>query len=106
MSGTVIVHKNRTNKLQVFMGFDVSADTFASEIRTEPDVGSTLICAWTVGFLTTGTDGKLLLTLDDSVTEDITYNSGYMDLKRTSGGEPYAVFDSPLEVIFRGAVTE
>ena len=29
-----------------------------------------------------------------------------MDLKRVSGGEPLAIFDKPLEVVFQGVVTE
>lgn len=106
MSNKVIVHKNRTNSIQVHLGYDVSDDTITSEIRTEPNVNSTLIATWDVGFLTDGTDGKLVLSLDDEVTAAITVNSGYMDLKRMLGGEPISVFDQPLEVSFRGVVTE
>jgi hypothetical protein len=58
-----------------------------------------------VTFDSDGTDGKLILTLDDSDTNAITASSGYMDLKRVSGGEPIPVFDKPLEVVFRGSVT-
>ena len=106
MSNKVIVHKNRTNEVRVNLGMDVSADTITSEIRSEPDVESPLIATWTVAFVTDGTDGELLLTLDDTITAEITANSGFMDLKRISGGEPIPVFDKPLEVTFRGTVTQ
>lgn len=101
----VIVHKARTNILPVNLGYDISADTFSSQIRSQPDHESTLIATWNVAFLTDGTDGKLVLTLYDEVTEDIEVNSGYMDLKRLSGGERIAVFEKPLEVEFRGVTT-
>lgn len=106
MSNKVIVHKGRTNTLIVNLGINVSADTFKSEIRTEPTVESPLIATWTISFVTNGADGQLKLVLDDSVTKGIKPNSGYMDLKRTTGAEPVPVFDRPLEVSFRGTVTE
>jgi hypothetical protein len=106
MSNEVIVHKGRTNTVIVKMGIDISADTFTSEIRTEPDVDATFIAAWTVSFVTDGVDGELKLVLDDVVTKQIRASSGYMDLKRVSGGEAIPVFDRPLEVTFRGTVTE
>lgn len=100
------VRKGRTEIVSVKIGQDISADTFASEIRAEPEQSSTLIATWAVSFLTDGTDGELILTLDDVITAQITATSGYMDIKRVTGGEPVAVFDSPLEVIFEGTVTE
>ena len=106
MSNKVIVHKGRTNTLRIEMGIDVSPDTFTSEIRAEPTVDSPLIATWNVAFVTDGTDGELILTLDDVATKQIKANSGYMDLKRVSGSEPVPVFDRPLEVSFRGTVTE
>lgn len=106
MSNKVIVHKGRTNTLIVNLGIDVSADTITSEIRSEPDVTAPLICTWTVTFATNGADGKLILKLDDVITKQIKADSGYMDLKRVSGSEPLPVFDRPLEVSFRGTVTE
>lgn len=106
MSNEVIVHKGRTNTVIVKMGIDISADTFTSEIRAEPTVESAFIAAWTVSFLTDGRDGQLRLVLDDNVTSQIKANSGYMDLKRVTGGEPIPVFDRPLDVAFRGSVTE
>lgn len=105
MSNQVVVHKNRTNTIIVKLGMDISVDTFTSEIRTEPDVEGVLIASWDVSFVTDGTDGDLRLSLDDTITSDIDVDSGYMDLKRVSSGEPLAVFDRPLEVVFRGSVT-
>lgn len=101
----VIVYKARTNTLPVNLGIDVSGDTFTSEIRAEPDHNSTLIMEWDVAFVTDGTDGRLVLTVDDLITEQIEVSSGYMDLKRVTGGEPVPVFERVLEVEFRGAVT-
>jgi hypothetical protein len=106
LSNEVIVHKGRTNILQINLGVNVSADTFVSEIRSEPTQDSPLIATWVISFVTNGTDGKLKLTLDNVITDQIAANSGYMDLKRVSNGEPIAVFDRPLEVSFRGTVTE
>lgn len=104
MSDKVIVQKGRTTTVTVNLGMNVTGDTFKSEIRTEPDQDSVLIATWTVQ-VTNASAGTLKLTLDDTVTGKITYSAGYMDLKRTSGGEPLAVFDKPLEVEFRGTVT-
>lgn len=106
MTSKVIVHKGRTNTLKVNLGVNVSADTITSEIRTEPTIESPLVATWVVTKVNNGIDGELILTLDDTVTRDIAVNSGYMDLKRITGGEPIPVFDRPLEVSFRGTVTE
>lgn len=105
MSSSVVVHKGRTNILPIGLGFDVSADTITSEIRTEPEQSSTLLATWNVAYLTDGTDGELVLTLDDLATAQITVASGYMDLKRVTGSEPVAVFDRPIPVAFQGTVT-
>ncbi|MET0787498.1 MAG: hypothetical protein ABWY25_12430 [Paenisporosarcina sp.] len=105
MSNTVIVHKGRTNTITVDLGMDVSDDTITSEIRSEPVVEAPLIATWTVTFETDGTDGKLVLRLDNLVTAQIKENTGYMDLKRLVGTEPVSIFDRPLEVSFRGTVT-
>jgi hypothetical protein len=106
MSNQVIVHKSRTNTLLVDLGIDVSDDTITSQIRSEPNSDSPLLATWVVAFVTDGTDGELVFTLDDTFTSQITANSGYMDVKRVTGGEPVPVFDKPLEVVFRGTVTE
>lgn len=102
MSNTIVVYKNRTNILTVNLGVDVSADTFSSEIRTE---SGDLIATWVVAFDGDGTDGSLVLTLDNTITAAIDYASGLMDIKRVSAGEPFPVFDNPLEVEFRDTVT-
>lgn len=100
----ITVYKGRTNVLRVVLSYDVSDDDFVSEIRTEPTRSSELIATWTVAFESDGTDGHLLLTLDDSITGEITRSKGYMDIKRISGGEPLDVFDS-LEVLFKDSIT-
>lgn len=98
------VYKNRTNVIQVDLGMDVSGDTITSEIRAEKSFESELLATWTVDFLTDGTDGVLVLTLDDSDLDSIVGNKGWMDMKRTSGGEPLPVFSNPLRVRFVEAV--
>lgn len=102
MSDAVIVYKNRTTVITVSLGIDVSGDTITSEIRTESGV---LIATWSVAFDSDGTNGELILTLDNTITGTISYSSGLMDIKRLSGGEPLAVFDNPIEVEFRSTVT-
>jgi hypothetical protein len=102
------IFKNRTNIVTVALGIDVSLDddTPTSEIRTEKDVGSTKIAEWDVSFATDGTDGELVLTLDNSVTEDIVQTTGFMDIKRVVNGEPINAFANPIPVVFKGTVTE
>lgn len=99
------VHKGRTNVVQVSVGFDVSQDVITSEIREEQDSESTLIAAWQIVFLTDGTDGELILTLDNAITSVIEKSKGYMDMKRVTAGEPTNVFDEPIEVLFKTVVT-
>lgn len=105
MSGEVIVYKDRDNVVRVHLGTDVSADTFTSEIRTEPSQLATLIATWGISFETDGTDGKLLLELDAITTGGISAKVGFMDIKKVSGALELPVFDRPLEVVFREAVT-
>ncbi len=106
MSNEVIVHKGRTNIIIIDMGIDVSGDVFTSEIRSEPNQEATLLATWQVVFESDGSDGRFILTLDDFITSEIRATSGYMDLKRVTGGEPIPVFDTPLKVSFRGTVTQ
>jgi len=106
MSNEVVVHKGRTNVVIVKLGYNISSDTWTSEIRTQPTQDSILLATWDVSFVTDGSDGDLRLELDDAITKQIKPTTGYMDLKRVTGGEPVPVFDRPLEVIFRGTVTE
>ena len=98
----LVVYKNRTNIVPVSMGIDVSGDTITSEIRT---ASGTLIATWSVAFASDGTDGELVFTLDNSALSSITYPKGLMDIKRVSGGEPLPVFERPIEVEFRDAIT-
>lgn len=102
----VEVQKGRTVIVPVSVGFDVSQDTISSEIRVGPNKSSNLIASWEVSFETDGTDGQIILTLDDSITSDITQSVGYMDIKRVSGGEPFPIFNKPIEVSFINCVTE
>lgn len=105
MSNEVVVYKGRTNVITVSLGIDVSEDTITSQIRSEPELTAPLIAEWDVDFATDGTDGELVLTLDDTITSQIVVNSGYMDFKRVSGSEPLPVFDRPLAVSFRGSIS-
>lgn len=99
---TLVVYKNRTNIVPVSLGIDVSDDTITSEIRSANDV---LIATWSVTFASDGTDGELIFTLDNSAVSSITHQTGLMDIKRVSGGEPLPVFERPIEVEFRNAIT-
>lgn len=101
----VTVWKGRTNVLEVSLSYDVSNDTITSEIRQGRSLDTMLIAAWQVTYKTDGTDGNLILTLDDSVTTTIEDTIGYMDIKRVSGSEPYSVLDAPLTVIFKDVIT-
>lgn len=102
----ISVFLGRTNRLPVALGDDVSADVFTSEIRVAPERDSELIATWAVSFVTDGSDGELLLTLDDAVTATIDKPFGYMDIKRVTAGEPIPVFDDPIQVIFKDTVTQ
>jgi hypothetical protein len=102
----VLVHKGRTVIVPVSLGMNVSNDIITSEIREEKSSSSTLIATWDVSFDTDGTDGEIVLTLDDEITEGITQTIGYMDLKRVSGEEPLNILAEPLEVLFVEVITE
>lgn len=106
MTTEIIVHKGRTVTVPVQLSYDVSNDTITSEIRTGRSTSTPLIAAWTVTNKTDGTDGAIILTLDDSETVNIGHKIGYMDLKRVTGGEPVNVFDTPIPVRFKDVVTE
>lgn len=101
----IFVHKGRLTVVPVSLGIDVSQDTFKSEIREFPHPESDLLLTWIITFLTDGSDGELLLTMpaDDSVGIDVV--TGYMDVKRTTGGVPVKLFDDVIEVVFRDSVT-
>jgi hypothetical protein len=105
MSHALVVWKGFTNVVTVGLGQDVSEDTFTSQIRSEADQAAPLLMTWQVTFDTDGSDGELVLTVDNLVTEQIKATSGFMDIKRMVGTEPVPVFDRPIEVEFRGGVT-
>lgn len=106
MSKQITVWKGRYTIKLVHLHMDVSADTFTSQIRERDDVSSPLIAEWDVSFEDDGTDGVLRLTLDDSVTGLITQSTGFMDIKRVTGGQPVSVMDECLMVKFLGVTTE
>lgn len=106
MSDQLVIHKARQCIITVNLGIDVSGDTITSQVRAGNNSDSPLIAQFDVAFVTDGTDGELTLTLEDSITEAIEADNGYMDIKRVTGGEAVPVFERPLEVVFRGSVTE
>lgn len=101
----VRVYRHRFNKIEVHLSYDVSNDILTSQIRREKSVHSRLITEWTIEKKNGGSDGILVLTLDDSTTSEIVDNVGYMDIMRFSGGEPLNVFEAPIEVSFTDVVT-
>jgi hypothetical protein len=100
----ITVYKNRTNKIRVRLGQDVSGDTFSAEIRAKASSTSDLIATWAWEFETDGTDGDLILTLDNTELDETLAKSGYTDVKRMSGGEPLPVF-APIKVVIVDTVT-
>lgn len=105
MTKPLIIHKNRTNIVQLSLGMDVSSDTFTSDIKAVVSPTATPLVSFTIAFATDGTDGELVLRIDDSALANVTAKFGYMDLKRLSNGEPLSVFLEPLKVEFQGVVT-
>jgi hypothetical protein len=110
---TLPIFRNRTNRIKVNVGYDISADTLVSEIREEKTHTSTLIATLDIDYRTDtvedpgdGTDGKLLLTLDDSDVPLLPPKYAYMDIKRISGGEPLTVMKRPIRVRFQEVITE
>lgn len=105
MARPIKITKGRTKRITLNVGVDVSADTFTSQIRADKTSTSDLLATWAISFATDGTDGELILTLDNSLTQNIVHTNGYMDVKRTTGGEPVDVFDDPLPVTFQEPIT-
>ena len=99
----IILYKNRTNRFKVNLGIDVSTDTFTCQVREKALVTAPLIATATSE--TTGVDGVLYVLFDDATLSAVTAKSGYLDLKRMSGGEPLPVF-APVKVKFQEVVTE
>lgn len=89
----------------VDLGQDYTGDTFTAEIRVSHSPASDLIATWTVDDSDVA-NGNLTLTLDNSITTAITAKRGWMDILRTSGGEPLTVFAAPLEVVFKDMPTD
>jgi hypothetical protein len=105
MSNVVSVYKGRTTVVGLDLGYDISGESFVSEIREGKDRSTPLIASWSITYATDGSDGKLVLTLDDSVTTAIEHSVGYMDVKRITGSEPVPAFDDILEVAFKNTVS-
>lgn len=106
MANQLVVHKGRLNTVTVNLNESIVSETFTSEIRTEPNRAASLIASWVVT-VTDAATGEIELSLSDTVTAQIKQDVGYMDIKRVkSGGEIVAVFDQPIQVSFRGTVTE
>lgn len=105
MGEPLVLHKGRTNILPVSLGVDVSQDTITSEIRTEIDPTSDLIATWQVEFLTDGSDGECVFTIDDSNFTNVTNRYGWMDVKRVSDGEPLPGWLRAVPVYIEGVVT-
>lgn len=105
MHDQLVIHMNRTNVVAVGLAFDVSEDTITSEIRSDKDVSSDLLATFEVTYATDGTDGELLLILNENELENVTKTYGFMDLKRVAGDETVSVFLEPLKVFFQGVVT-
>ncbi len=105
MHDQLVIHMNRTNVVAVGLAFDVSEDIITSEIRSDKDVSSDLLATFEVTYATDGTDGELLLILNENELENVTKTYGFMDLKRVAGDETVSVFLEPLKVFFQGVVT-
>lgn len=102
MPEPLIVYKNRTNRVTCDLGIDVSGDVLTSEIRSET---GELIAEWDIVFDSDGTDGKLILTMIDTVAANITAETGLMDMKRFTGGQPLQAWADTIEVQFQKVVT-
>lgn len=105
MSGELIVHKNRTNRITLGLKYNASGESFTAQIRKEANQTSDLLGTWEVEFATDGVDGELILTLPQTEVDAVAVNYGYMDLKRTVGSVHLPVFAEPLQVKFQEVVT-
>ena len=107
----VPIYKNSYNEIPVDLGMDVSGEVLTSQIRAGKTQDSELIATFTVSMDDSedaegdGSDGKIVLTLDDSQLTDVDHKKGYMDVKRMSAGEPIPAFSPPLRVNFEDTVT-
>lgn len=103
MSDAVLVYKDRTTRITANLGLDVSSDTITSEIRSK---SGEFLVEWTIEFDSDGTDGELIMTIDNALTTDLVAEEGLMDFKRMSAGEPLPVIARALEVQFVKSVTQ
>lgn len=78
---------------------DISADTFAADLRAEVESDSTLFLTFAVD-MTDAANGVIVLTAAGSAWADVPTSAriGFTDVKRTTAGEPRAAFDGPLSV--------
>lgn len=100
------VLRGRTTVVPVSVPYDISQDIITSEIREGRSDTTPLIATWQVEFKTDGRDGEFVMRIDDSVSEAITHHVGFTDIKRVNGGEPYNIFEDPIQVIFKDPITE
>lgn len=105
MSNDIVVHRGRVKTIQIETNEDLLLYDVFSDIRVGTSKDTDLIASWTVSKLTDGSDGLLVLSLSSSITEDITQNYGYMDLKKVYDGKSYSIFKYPLKVMFYNIVT-
>lgn len=101
----IIVHKNRNVTVGINLGEDVSGNTFSGVIRKDKSPDSTLLATWAIEFLTDGTDGEIVLTLQPGDTATIEHTNAYTDVKRVVGSEVLPVFTQPIQVIFVDSLT-
>lgn len=100
------IHRGRTHVSVVSLGRDISGMTFKSEIRAGQSPDADLIAVWGISIIGDGSTGQLRLSLDNSITSQVTETIGYMDVLRVEGGEPYSEFSAPLQVVFIDMPTE
>lgn len=100
------IHRNRTVVHLVSLGYDVAGQNFLSQIREKRSPTSRLIATWDINIVGDGSSGELRLSLDNGVTKEIAQTTGYMDIVREQGGEPYSVLETPIAVVFLDLPTE
>lgn len=101
----IYIRVGRHNTVAVRFDGDISTEVLTSEIRKEKSKTSELIATFTPSFATDGTDGILLLTLDQTASDGITFTNGWMDIKKIEDGKSTSAFQHPVPVIFEGVVT-
>lgn len=104
---TITVKRGVRAVVPVSLRYSVKDQTIRSQIRAGRNRSAPLIAEWEVKFVTDGSDGKIQLEMDDSVTVAIPNTVGYMDILRIGDGEPYSVLnDTIIEVVFKDTITE